>query len=244
MRASFPVVQRTEVRWVATEMNSVMKRRLQMLRCPFQDGVQEDNELSQQRVLCWLEDVHIRRWTPEQRAVLREVPISARALTEYSRALHLPVTDNRLGTLVPYLLDVAASLHYDDCAAVYGDATDPWYGRRVPTVPADPQLPAAAQQLLQALGLDVDVPAPDALQIAADVLADHLSPPMCDTTLRSFALGFSTGDAAVDKVATVLRLLHVRDLRRLQDVINDRIAVMQSVTANPKTDSKLGKVGR
>lgn len=62
--------------------------------------------------------------------------------------------------------------------------------------------------------------------------------------LDELPLGFTTGDGAVDRFAKIVRVLHVRQLRELQDGINDDVARMQQVTANPKTDVKLGKVGR
>lgn len=57
-------------------------------------------------------------------------------------------------------------------------------------------------------------------------------------------LGFETGDKVVDKTAKIMRALHVRPLRQVQDDINHIVADMQALTANPKTNSKLGKVGR
>jgi RLL motif-containing protein 1 len=60
-----------------------------------------------------------------------------------------------------------------------------------------------------------------------------------------FPFGFSLeGTPALNDAARVLRMLHVRELRRMQDGINAIIACMQDYTANPKTDSKLGRVGR
>lgn len=60
----------------------------------------------------------------------------------------------------------------------------------------------------------------------------------------TFPLGFATGSEAVDDAARVLRMLHVRALRQLQDSVNATIAGMQEFTANPKTDGNLGRVGR
>ena len=49
---------------------------------------------------------------------------------------------------------------------------------------------------------------------------------------------------ALDDAAKVLRLLHIQELRDLQTKINETIVSVQSITANPKTDSRLGRVGR
>ena len=51
-------------------------------------------------------------------------------------------------------------------------------------------------------------------------------------------------DAKLEDAARVLRMLHVRQLRQLQDSVNRVIESLQEFTANPKTDAKLGRVGR
>lgn len=47
----------------------------------------------------------------------------------------------------------------------------------------------------------------------------------------------------LDEAAKILRLLQIHSLRRLQTTINETIVAVQEITANPKTDTKLGKVG-
>jgi len=50
-------------------------------------------------------------------------------------------------------------------------------------------------------------------------------------------------DYMTQEAAKILRLLHIRELRELQTLANEAIIAVQSLTANPKTDTKLGKVG-
>lgn len=57
-------------------------------------------------------------------------------------------------------------------------------------------------------------------------------------------LGFSMGDPMLNNAAKILRLLYIQDLRNLQTQINEAIVGVQNITANPKTDTKLGKVGK
>ena len=45
-------------------------------------------------------------------------------------------------------------------------------------------------------------------------------------------------------MAAILRMLHIEGLHELQNAINDTITELQGLTANPKTDSRLGRVGR
>ncbi len=62
--------------------------------------------------------------------------------------------------------------------------------------------------------------------------------------ITQFRLGFSTGDGMVDRISVVLKMLYLADLRDLQDAINDIIVSAQRFTGDPKTDARLGKVGR
>ena len=54
----------------------------------------------------------------------------------------------------------------------------------------------------------------------------------------------ATLDKCLNQAAKVLRLLHIAELRQLQTSINEIIVTVQTITANPKTDERLGKVGR
>jgi len=54
----------------------------------------------------------------------------------------------------------------------------------------------------------------------------------------------STGDELVERAARVLRLLFLHDLRASQNLANELMALAQNYTADPRTDTKLGQVGR
>ncbi|KAI4831330.1 hypothetical protein KUCAC02_000877 [Chaenocephalus aceratus] len=62
--------------------------------------------------------------------------------------------------------------------------------------------------------------------------------------LDKHVLGFDTGDAVLNEAAQILRLLHIEELRELQTKINEAIVAVQAIIADPKTDHRLGKVGR
>ena len=79
---------------------------------------------------------------------------------------------------------------------------------------------------------------------AVTVLRESLAGETSKFTLDDFPLGFSTGDAVVDQVAVVIKMLHIFDFRELQNDLNALIVLGQEYTANPRTNSKLGKVGR
>lgn len=50
-------------------------------------------------------------------------------------------------------------------------------------------------------------------------------------------------DPAILQAMKVLRLTELHRLRDLQTCINECIVALQQVTSDPKTDTKLGKVG-
>ena len=62
--------------------------------------------------------------------------------------------------------------------------------------------------------------------------------------LESADLGFDTGDPVLNLAARVLRLLYIRDLRHLQTACNEALVAVQNLIADPRTDTRLGKVGR
>ncbi|XP_052865256.1 RNA transcription, translation and transport factor protein-like [Anopheles cruzii] len=55
--------------------------------------------------------------------------------------------------------------------------------------------------------------------------------------------GARKGDEDVVKATQILRLLQIQNMRKMQTTINETIVTVQNVTADPKTDTALGKVG-
>uniref|UniRef100_A0A0R3RJA1 RNA transcription, translation and transport factor protein n=1 Tax=Elaeophora elaphi TaxID=1147741 RepID=A0A0R3RJA1_9BILA len=53
----------------------------------------------------------------------------------------------------------------------------------------------------------------------------------------------SSKHGTIDAAARALRLIHVENLREVQTKINETIVAVQELTADPKTDKRLGKVG-
>lgn len=66
----------------------------------------------------------------------------------------------------------------------------------------------------------------------------------CLCLLNLPQIGFDLGEASLNEAGKALRLLHVEELRLLQTQINEAIVAAQSQTADPKTDTSLGQVGR
>lgn len=62
--------------------------------------------------------------------------------------------------------------------------------------------------------------------------------------LSQIHLGFDLKHSGVNDAAKVLRLLFLDDIRSLQTRINEAIVAVQTLTADPRTDSRLGQVGK
>lgn len=59
----------------------------------------------------------------------------------------------------------------------------------------------------------------------------------------NISFGLDLKSSNVSNAANLLRYLFIHDLRELQTRINECLVCVQALTANPKTDTKLGKVG-
>jgi len=116
---------------------------------------------------------------------------------------------------------------------------------------------------LYEVGLSLGVPDAEntvgTLQVLVELLRRSLhyeklrkagtSPEMVDESVLKYLretvpLGFSTGDATLDDICRLFRLLYLKDLKKLQVTINNIIIQLQTQTANPKTDPSRARVGR
>jgi hypothetical protein len=60
----------------------------------------------------------------------------------------------------------------------------------------------------------------------------------------AFPLGFELADKALGRPAALLRARHVAELRALQSRVDAALVAAQECTADPRTDTRLGRVGR
>ena len=93
------------------------------------------------------------------------------------------------------------------------------------------------------------------LEAVCNLVKERLNPESLKETSKlkteeGILLDFETCDAGMDlkdpnlnQAAKILRYLFIHDIRNLQTKINECIVAVQALTANPKTDSKLGQVG-
>lgn len=236
--------------------HSAVLRRLQALEYPNADSFALDYD--QVRVLIgWLENQKIREYPEDGRAELctpesREswVPALYRYLDDLDIAAGIPesslLDDKYLPVLVRRLLDRAIGFEYGDSASSLNVAAAVRaVGEETPSDDS-PELRQAVEQLAQATGVSMGEDIGATLSAVKQVVKQRAALGSGDAkrfNQAQFPLGFTTGDVALDRAATVLRLVHINQLRELQSCVNDIIRTMQDFTANPKTDTKLGKVG-
>jgi RLL motif-containing protein 1 len=60
----------------------------------------------------------------------------------------------------------------------------------------------------------------------------------------AFPLGFELDDQSLARPAALLRARHVAHLRALQSRVDAALVAAQECTADPRTDARLGRVGR
>jgi len=234
---------------------SVLKRKLSVLGHPNPDRVDPSDEAQFRRLVVWLEDIKIRQCTIDERAPLREVegPAWAQELSKYLARLAcpLPPTSPPLH-LASWLLGLAVRLEFGERPQHFNPKKSPL----PPTSDSGPEFEAGVAALADLLQVPWH-PSPH-LRLAAvtSLVTSRLSKEAREdpTTVipqgPSYSLATSPAllpagtSKGVELAAKVLRLLYIQDLRVLQTQINETIVSVQKVTANPKTDTRLGKVGR
>ena len=170
--------------------------------------------------------------------------------------LSLPASETDLLFALEWLLGRAVELEWQDfmtnpessslCVPTPPQTTQPQ-----PALVLDPEISESVRALAAELGIPATTDIPLLLQVCCRVIcqlcpADSAQPGDAQAVshaLDMLSLGFATGDPSVDRAAKILRLLYVADLRHTQNYVNEAISRMQQYTADPKTDSRLGRVG-
>lgn len=161
--------------------------------------------------------------------------------------------------LLDWLIGHAVALQYADDPEGYPAVAPPADGAAEGTTTAAP-LAELSREALDEIATLLQLPLHEdyavLLHAVANVLITKFAPAAVAAAVASkdevrreipldyTPLGFATGDGGLDKACKVLRLLHIADLRDLQTRINELIVSVQTLTADPKTNSRLGKVGK
>lgn len=245
------------------------RRKLLALDYSQPDKFNVNNDAEMRHLVVWLEDQKIRHLKIEDRAGLRDTASDGweSAFQHYLTELNCPYTGGRREIIVDWLLGYAVRLEHGDDAEAYRAVTrssvekassaggpssnpldnlnfdDAEFKAGVTSLSMLLQVPPHKDHLEQLKGISLLVStalSKEALQnsSAADSKDSEHIP------LEKTELGFEAGDYILNEAAKIVRLLHLKELRDLQSKINTAIVAVQAITADPKTDSRLGKVGR
>lgn len=229
-----------------------------------------NDEKSFRDLIVWLEDQKIRHYKIEDRGEIKGIDSKdwPTAYKRYLGELNCPASPSDRAAVVDWLLGLSVKFEYGDSAEKYKTETAENVKNKQPTVPKvvntnpldaldfqSPEFRDGVNNLAKKMNI---TPHPDHLltlkavsklirtRLSAEALQDpgeyvHQGTPY---PIFETDLGFDTGDFVLNSAGKALRLMYIHDLRNLQTKINECLVAVQTITANPKTDTKLGKVGR
>ncbi|XP_052103928.1 RNA transcription, translation and transport factor protein-like [Mytilus californianus] len=247
----------------------MFKRKLLALDYPQPETFNTEDENYFRNFIVWLEDQKIRHYKIEERTGLRNMPSSdwTKHFQKYLEDLGCPYQQSQRSLLIDWILGYSVRLEYGDNVDQYKTVTPEkvTQSKAPPGVSSnpldnldfdDPDFKAGIQSLSMILKVPPYQDHLEQLKAICLVVKDRLSKEALEKAekykedniehleLEKTSLGFDTGDYIINEAAKILRLIHIRDLRDLQNQINQAIVAVQALIANPKTDSRLGKVGR
>ena len=229
------------------------------------------NQMDLKALVVWLEDQKIRHYKIEDRTDLRENTGEnwLTAFEKYCEDLECPfnISTQRTETM-DWLITLALRCEYTDVAeqvpslraGLGKPSANPTPGSSPLDIDAsDETLKKGVDALARILQVGTH-PDPTVLLAACRmVIQERLTQealkkakensPQTSGSNKYFMVtpkecGFDINDPVLAEAAKVLRLLHIHELRKLQTSINELIVEVQRLTADPKTDQSLGKVGR
>lgn len=245
----------------------MFRRKLLALDYPRPDGFEVSNEPELRQLIVWLEDQKIRHMKIEDRAGLRDISSSSwnSSMQQYLSELNCPYNNSSRELVVDWLLGYAVRLEYGDDAESYKGAARPAAAKSGGPPSSNPidnlnfedaEFKAGVTSLSMLLQVPPHKDHLEQLKAISILISNTLSKEAIQSASSSNAkdsehipldkteLGFEAGDYILAEAAKIVRLLHVKELRDMQSKINAAIVAVQAITADPKTDSRLGKVGR
>nr|CAG4650373.1 EOG090X0ARU [Sida crystallina] len=242
----------------------MFKRKLTALGYPNPDSFNIADEAQMQNLVVWLEDQKIRRYKIEEREELRNSKAEAwtKAYQQYLIDLDCPAESGSRNEIVDWLLSLGVHFEFSEKPDLYSNKAEEPTKSPI-TIKANPldNLDFESNDFKLGVNALADIlhvaHHPDHLmtleavcsiikeRFNAESLKDPSKFPASGTPLQFEAceLGMDLKEANLNQAAKILRYLFIHDLRDLQTKINECIVAVQALTANPKTDTKLGKVG-
>ncbi|XP_039282283.1 RNA transcription, translation and transport factor protein [Nilaparvata lugens] len=248
----------------------MFKSKLTALEYHTIDGFNAEDDKQFRALVIWLEEQKIRHHKVEDRDPLRDLesdnwPI---VFNNYCADLSCPITSGKKSERLEWLLSHAVRLEYNDNIDKFSTQTSTEVLKNRQNTPkvvsSNPldnldfeseDFKKGVNSLAKLLQI---TPHPNHLitlraisklinqRLTAEAIqnVDSVVPKGKAYPFDTVDDGFEKGNKAVNSASKMLRLLYLHDLRSLQTKINESIVAVQNLTANPKTDTSLGKVGR
>ncbi|XP_055603163.1 RNA transcription, translation and transport factor protein isoform X2 [Uranotaenia lowii] len=249
----------------------MFERYLAALEYPAPGGINIDDPKEFRNIILWLEDQKIRHYTIEDRANLRKVTSPADwdpAYEKYKLDLKFPVSDLKSkAEELTWLFLYAIKLEYSDSVDRYRPISGAKKQEEEKKATAAPQIKSTnpfdnidftspdfeqgSRNLAEKLGVAYHPDHLVSLRSAGRVISTMFNKEVLKEPIitgKPFPLDEGTGmgfskEPDMEKAARILRLLQIQNLRKLQTAINETIVSVQNITADPRTDTSLGKVG-
>lgn len=247
----------------------MLRNKLISLGHPNPESVNINDMKSYRNLVLWLEDQHIRHYKIEDRAELRKItsPEWTKAFEKYQVDLNCPKELNTEIDQLKWIISYAIKLEYTDNLDKYRSMTSQKIKEAeksqtsAPSVksvnPFDnldftsPQFEAGIRTLANKLNIPYHPDHLIVLSAISRVIKENLNKEAIKLSIpegKPFPIfdgqGMNQNDADIEQAARILRLLQIQSLREIQTVINETIVECQDlITTEPKTDTRLGKVG-
>ncbi|XP_058454475.1 RNA transcription, translation and transport factor protein [Malaya genurostris] len=248
----------------------MFERYLAALEYPSQGGINIDDPKEFRNIVLWLEDQKIRHYTIEDRANLRKTGSATDwdpAYAKYKIDLGFPANLKSKTEELTWLFLYAIKLEYSDNADRYRSITAAQKIEQEKKSSAAPEIKSTnpfdkldftspdfeegSRKLAEKLGIAYHPDHLVSLRAASYVISTALNKEVLKEPIitgkpfpidEGIGMGFENHQD-LEKAARILRLLQIQNLRKLQTAINETIVAVQNITADPRTDTSLGKVG-
>ncbi|XP_054000384.1 RNA transcription, translation and transport factor protein [Hylaeus anthracinus] len=249
----------------------MFKRRLKVLGYVECDKVNANDPQHFRKVVVWLEDQKIRRYDIRDRKELRDLKSEnwPNVFSTYCKDVNCPVSGNALSQL-EWLLGHAIWLEAENNSEEYSEnvkemkikmKNEALVPRLISKNPLDNlnfdsnEFKTGTYSVAKLLRVPHHLNHLLSLKACSKLVQKRLNPECLQNPnskiirgkpfpVMNIVPGFQLNKPALENAAKILTLLYIQDIRNLQTKINEVIVRVQNITANPKTDTKLGKVGK
>nr|SVE75302.1 EOG090X0ARU [Daphnia dolichocephala] len=240
----------------------MFKRKLQALGFPNPDTLNTADEKQFRSTIVWLEDQKIRRYKIEDREHLRNITATEwnQAFEQYMNDLDCPFTNGTRPEVLDWLLGLAVQLEFNEKPESYTanpKSQEQAYQKINPLDNLDfnsDDFKTGVNQLANILQVPQHSNHLVTLEGICNIIEEKFNQNALKESLKAknpgnpvqfdnINFGLDIKSTSLASAANILRYLFIHDLRDLQTKINECLVSVQALTANPKTDTKLGKVG-